>query len=195
MRRIYVFVILISAVCLLAFLNISVAAAGEGRIADINVVLNKDSIIASARLVNGFDKKIEEEINSGIEKDIVYEIILKRKRSGWYDEDVLSKEVKYTVKYDLLKKQYSVKMQGNVNKEKIVQNYDEIKTIVSMIENIILAQRKVLESDEEYYVSIKVEMKDARLSFFLDYFLFFIPFSDIDTSWADSAAFKLEKKP
>lgn len=192
MKRIHIVILIIY---IISFSYITPALAGDARISDINVVLNKDSIIASARLVNGFDKKIEEEINSGIEKDIVYEIVLKRKRSGWYDKDVISKEIKYTVKYDLLKKQYSVKMQGNVNKEKIVQNYDEIKTIVSMIENIILAQSKVLESDEEYYVSIKAEMKDARLFFFLDYFLFFIPFSDIDTSWADSATFKLEKKP
>ncbi len=192
MKRIYIVILIIY---IILFSYITPALAGDAMISDINVVLNKDSIIASARLVNGFDKKIEEEINSGIEKDIVYEIVLKRRRSGWFDEDILSKEVKYTVKYDLLKKQYSVKMQGNVNKESVVQNYNDIKAIVSKIEDVMVAHKKFVEPDEEYYVSIKAEMKDAKLFFFLDYFLFFIPFSDIDTSWADSATFKLEKKP
>lgn len=192
MKRIQIVILI---VYIILFSYIAPALADDAMISDINVALNKESIVASASLVNGFDKKIEDEINSGIEKDIVYEIVLKKKRSGWYDEDVISKEVKYTVKYDLLKKQYSVRMQGNVNKEKIVLSYNDVKAIVSRIENIVVAQRKVIEPDEEYYASIKAEMKDAKLSFFLDYFLFFIPFSDIDTSWVDSAAFKLEYRP
>ena len=57
----------------------------------------------------------------------------------------------------------------------------------------MVSPKKALESDEEYYVSIKAEIKDTKLPFFLDYFLFFIPFSDINTSWYDSPAFKLEK--
>ena len=77
MKRIHIVILIIY---IISFSYITPALAGDARISDINVVLNKDSIIASARLVNGFDKKIEEEINSGIEKDIVYEIVLKRKR-------------------------------------------------------------------------------------------------------------------
>ncbi|MBI5181759.1 MAG: DUF4390 domain-containing protein [Nitrospirae bacterium] len=192
MKMIYIVILIIYVI---SFTYITPAPADDARISDINVILNKDSIIASASLVNGFDKKIEEEINSGIEKDIVYEIVLKKKRSGWYDEDVLSKEVKYTVKYDLLKKQYTVKIQDDGNKEKIVLSYGEVKAIVSRIENVMVAQRKFIEPNEEYYASVRAEMKDKKISFFLDYFLFFIPFSDINTSWAESAPFKVEKKP
>lgn len=192
MKRIHIAILIIYVI---SFSYITPALAGDARISDINVILNKDSIIASARLINGFDKRIEEEISSGIEKDIVYEIVLRKKMSGWFDEGVVSKEIKYSIKYDLLKKQYTVKIQDEGNKEKIVLSYDEVKAIVSRIENVMVAQRKLIEPNEEYYASVRAEMKDKKIFFFLDYFLFFIPFSDINTSWAESAPFKVEKKP
>lgn len=191
LKRIYLVFILGSVISLSYFLN--TAFAGEERITDIKVTLGKEEISVSAKLMDGLNKDVEEAIKNGIQKDIIYSAILKKKRSTWFDEDVVSKEIEYTIKYDVLKKQYILITRGNGNKEKVTQSYDEIKTAVSRIENAVVSPKKVLEPDEEYYVSIKAEIKDTKLPFFLDYFLFFIPFSDINTSWYDSPAFKLEK--
>ncbi len=191
LKRIYILFIFDSVICLLYFLN--TAFAGEEKITDINVVSGKEEISVSAKLIDGLNKDVEEAIKNGIQKDIIYSAILKKRRSAWFDEDVVLKEVKYTIKYDVLKKQYTLITRGNGNKEKVTQNYDEIKAVISKIENTAVSSKKALEMDEEYYISIKAEIKDAKLPFFLDYFLFFIPFSDIDTSWYDSPVFKLEK--
>lgn len=191
LKRIYLVFILGSVISLSYFLN--TAFAGEERITDIKVTLGKEEISVSAKLMDGLNKDVEEAIKNGIQKDIIYSVILKKKRSTWFDEDVVSKEIEYTIKYDVLKKQYTLITRGNGNKEKVTQSYDEIKAAVSKIENAVVSPKKVLEPDEEYYVSIKAEIKDTKLPFFLDYFLFFIPFSDINTSWYNSPAFKLEK--
>ncbi|MFZ3066478.1 MAG: DUF4390 domain-containing protein [Nitrospirota bacterium] len=191
LKRIYIIFTLASVICLSYFLN--TAFAGEEKITDIKVTLGKEEISVSAKLMDGLNKDVEEAIKNGIQKDIIYSIILKKKRSTWFDEDVVSKEIEYTIKYDVLKKQYTLITRGNGNKEKVTQSYDEIKTAVSRIENAVVSPKKVLEPDEGYYVIIKAEIKDTKLPFFLDYFLFFIPFSDINTSWYDSPAFKLEK--
>ncbi len=191
LKRIYMFIVVIcAAIC---FFNINTAFAGEEKITDINVALGKEDVSVSAKLINGLNKEVEEAIKNGIQKDIIYSTILKKKRSVWFDEYVVTREIKYTIKYDVLKKQYTLITRGNGNKEKVTQNYDEIKAVVSRIENTAVSSKKVLEPDEVYYVSIKAEIKDAKLLFFLDYFLFFIPFSDINTSWYDSPVFKLEK--
>ncbi|MEK6658039.1 MAG: DUF4390 domain-containing protein [Nitrospirota bacterium] len=191
LKRIYLVFILGSVISLSYFLN--TAFAGEERITDIKVTLGKEEISVSAKLIDGLNKDIEDAIKNGIQKDIIYNTILKKKRSTWFDEDVVSKDIEYTIKHDVLKKQYTLITRGNGNKEKVTQSYDEIKTAVSKIENAVVSPKKALEPDEEYYVSIKAEIKDTKLPFFLDYFLFFIPFSDINTSWYDSPAFKLEK--
>lgn len=191
LKRIYIIAVLVFIVCLSYFFN--TAFADEEKITDIKVALGKEDISVSAKLINGLNKDVEEAIKNGIQKDIIYSMILKKKRSTWFDEDVVSKEAEYTIKYDVLKKQYTLITRGNGNKEKVTQSYDEIKAVVSKIENAAVSQKKDLEPDEEYYISIKAEIKDTKLPFFLDYFLFFIPFSDIDTSWYDSPVFKLEK--
>lgn len=191
LKRIYIIFALASVICLSYFLN--TAFADEERITDIKVTLGKEAISVSARLIDGLNKDVEEAIKNGIQKDIIYSAVLKKKRSTWFDEDIVSKDIEYTIKYDVLKKQYTLITRGNGNKEKVTQIYDEIKAAVSKIENAVVSPKKVLEPDEEYYVSIKAEIKDTKLPFFLDYFLFFIPFSDINTSWYDSPAFKLEK--
>lgn len=191
LKRIYIIFILVSVICLSYFLN--TAFAGKERITDIKVTLGKEEISVSAKLIDGLNKDIEDAIENGIQKDIIYSAILKKKRSTWFDEDVVSKDIEYTIKHDVLKKQYTLITRGNGNKEKVTQSYDEIKAAVSRIENAVVSPKKVLEPDEEYYISIKAEIKDTKLPFFLDYFLFFIPFSDINTSWYDSPAFKLEK--
>lgn len=191
LKKIYIIAVLVFIICLSYFFN--TAFADEEKITDINVALGKEDISVSAKLVNGLNKDVEEAIKNGIQKDIIYSVILKKKRSTWFDEDVVSKETEYTIKYDVLKKQYTLITRGNGNKEKVTQSYDEIKAVVSKIENAVVSPKKALEPDEEYYISIKAEIKDTKLPFFLDYFLFFIPFSDIDTSWYDSSVFKLEK--
>lgn len=191
LKKIYIISVLVFIICLSYFFN--TAFADEEKITDINVALGKEDISVSAKLVNGLNKDVEEAIKNGIQKDIIYSVILKKKRSTWFDEDVVSKETEYTIKYDVLKKQYTLITRGNGNKEKVTQSYDEIKAVVSKIENAVVSPKKALEPDEEYYISIKAEIKDTKLPFFLDYFLFFIPFSDIDTSWYDSSVFKLEK--
>jgi hypothetical protein len=46
-----------------------------------------------------------------------------------------------------------------------------------------------------YLISVKAEMKAPRLPLYLDYFLFFIPFLELDTPWADSAPFRAPDAP
>jgi hypothetical protein len=44
-------------------------------------------------------------------------------------------------------------------------------------------------------VSVKAEMKAPQLPLYLDYFLFFIPFLEIDTEWRNTAPFRAPDGP
>jgi hypothetical protein len=52
-----------------------------------------------------------------------------------------------------------------------------------------------LKRGKNYLVSVKAEMKAPQLPLYLDYFLFFIPFLEIDTEWRDSATFRAPDGP
>ncbi len=155
---------------------------------NVRVEVIGEEIVVSADLTEGFNDGITRDIHNGIPKEFYYYILLKRKEKRWFDEEIRSKTVRYTVKYDILKKNYLILLNddGKVT-EKHSSDIEQMKKIVSRIDRIPFAPAKVLGNSRRYYISVKSQMKAAKLPFYLEYFLFFIPFLEIDTPWADSA--------
>lgn len=162
-------------------------AAGSERIRNVVTEVKNQEIVVTAELVDGFNREIIRDIHDGIPKDFYYYLLLKRKQKSWFDEEILAKTIRYTVKYDTLKKKYAVvQREGERTVENTVDDLETMKRIVSKIDQVKLAPVSVLRSRNRYYVSVKSQMKAAKLPFYVDYFLFFIPFLEIDTPWADS---------
>lgn len=160
---------------------------GKERIRNLSVEIINQEIVVSAKLTGGFNREVIKDIQNGIPKDFYYYILLKRKDPNWFDEEILSKTILYRVKYDTLKKNYLV---TEAIEEKVadknVTDFEEMKEIISSVDRVRLAPVKVLRKRHHYYVSVKSQMQAAKRPFYLDYFLFFIPFLEIDTPWADS---------
>lgn len=162
-------------------------AAGSERIRNVVTEVKNQEIVVTAELVDGFNREIIRDIHDGIPKDFYYYLLLKRKQKNWFDEEILAKTIRYTVKYDTLKKKYAVvQREGERTVENTVDDLETMKRIVSKIDQVKLAPVSVLRSRNRYYASVKSQMKGAKLPFYVDYFLFFIPFLEIDTPWADS---------
>jgi hypothetical protein len=173
--------------CLFAFFIPRAMAAGDERIANLVVQIKNSDILVSANLIRGFSQTTEEDIRNGIPKELFYYLLLTRRQPLWFDEEMLSKTIKFTVKYDLLKKNYIVtkRVDDGVQQE-ITEDFAAMKRLISTINNVKIANTNALNNRDTYYVSVKAEMKAAKLPFYLDYFLFFIPFLEVDTPWAYS---------
>lgn len=177
------------------FLPAPLSAAGPERIRNVVTEVVNQEVAVSADLVNGFDKKIVDDIHDGISKDFYYYVLLKRKQKNWFDEEVLAKTVRYTVKYDTLKKKYTItQIDGERVVESTAENLEVMKQMVSHIDHIRIAPIHILKSRFRYYVSVKSQMRAAKLPLYLDYFLFFIPFLELDTPWADSEILRYGKE-
>jgi hypothetical protein len=162
-------------------------AAGSERMKNVVTEIKNQEIVVTAELVDGFSREILNDIHDGIPKDFYYYLLLKRKQKNWFDEEILAKTIRYTVKYDTLKKKYSiVQRDGERVVESTVDDVETMKRLVSKIDRVKLAPTRFLKSRNRYYVSVKSQMKAAKLPFYVDYFLFFIPFLELDTPWADS---------
>jgi len=171
-------------------------ASGKERIRNVEVKTVKQEIVVSADLTGGFSGKIINDIQNGIPKEFFYYLLLKRKEKAWFDEERLSKTLRVTVKYDTLKKDYLlIQSDGETLVERRIAEFEEMKKIVSRIDQVPLALLTEMRKGDRYYVSVKSQMKAAKLPFYLDYFLFFVPFLEIDTPWADSRPFTLEEGP
>ncbi len=162
-------------------------AAGPERIKKVTTEIINQEIVVSAELVDGFSREIINDIQDGIPKDFYYYLLLKRKQKSWFDEEVLARTIRYTVKYDTLKKKYAIiQTDGERVVESTVDDIETMKRLVAKIDHVPLAPISFLKSRNRYYVSVKSQMKAAKLPFYVNYFLFFIPFLELDTPWADS---------
>ncbi|MEK7279834.1 MAG: DUF4390 domain-containing protein [Nitrospirota bacterium] len=164
------------------------SAIADENISDLSVTIQNKDIMVSARLIGAFSNTIEEDIKNGIPKDLFYYILLKRRQNNWIDEELLQVTIKYTIKYDILKKQYIVtSREGTRSSRRVIENYQEMADLITRVNNIKLTETDILKSNESYYVSVKAEMKATAIPLHLDYFFFFIPFLELDTPWADSS--------
>lgn len=180
---------LFSFALLCAFFPSPLLAAGRERIQNVTAKIVDEQIVVSADLTRGFNPEIVADIQNGISKDFYYYLVLKRKQRSW-DEEIFSKTLRYTVKYDTLKKQYRVVVtEGGRVTESLWDDFESMQKLVSRIEQVNLAPVSLLSSSRRYYVSVKAQMKAAKLPLYLDYFLFFIPFLELDTPWSHSETF------
>lgn len=168
-----------------------IGLAGSERIAGLSVSVVSDSQIRfSAELIRWLSPDLESEIKNGIPKDLFYTIVLKKRLPVWFDEELQSKTIKHTIKYDVLKEQYQITTWENGDKkEHVAHDSDQLLSLISTLENVTMDLDHHLKKRHTYYVSIKAEVKASRLPFYLDYILFFIPVLELDTPWADSAPF------
>jgi len=182
---------LIAAVFVLLAWNPPRAHAGDERIADLSAtVIDNGTLTVSADLIRWYSRNLQEDLNNGIPKDLFYYILLKKRMPGWFDEEIFSKTIKHTIKYDVLKKQYSITTRSDGETvEKTVESFDEMSQLISRIDRVKIETSVSLKPRQTYYVSVKAEMRATKVPFYLEYILFFIPALELDTPWADSSPF------
>jgi Domain of unknown function (DUF4390) len=172
--------------------------AEDERIAQLTAtILNNVEVAVSAELIQWYNRNIKEDLNNGIPKDLYYYILLKKRQPGWFDEEMVSKTIKHTIKYDVLKNQYSIttRMDGQTS-QKTVESFDEMADLISRIDHVKITTKKRMRARNTYYISVKAQMRATNVPFYLEYILFFIPALELDTPWADSAPFyALDQSP
>ena len=172
------------------------AFAGKERINGLTVAHEGGRILVSAVLEPGLSPSTEEDIRNGISKDLYYYLVLKRRQKLWFDEEQTAVTIKYNIKYNLLKQEYLVTARlPSGTTQSVLPDFESARRMVSLVDRVPVAATDQLRRRTTYLISVKAEMKAPRLPLYLDYFLFFIPFLELDTPWADSAPFRAPDVP
>ncbi len=167
------------------------------RLLDYTLSATPEDIVVSVKFKGPFKNEIEKDIKDGLMKEFFFYIAIYKKRPLLLqDEEISAREIKRTIKYDILKKQYLVtynKDKGTrAKEEKIFEDYEEMMKWISKTESVRLVSRELLKPQEKYYISVRAEMKPAGIPFYLRYLFFFIPSSDFKTPWYDTSLFTIE---
>lgn len=170
--------------------------AGSEQIRRLDFAYEGGHILVSAALDPGLSPQMEDDIRKGISKDLYYYVVLKQRQKLWFDEEKAAVTVKYSIKYNLLKQEYVVTARlPSGTTQSVFPDFESARGMVSQIDRIPVAGIDRLRRQKPYLISVKAEMKAPQLPLYLDYFLFFIPFLEIDTPWADTATFRAPDAP
>jgi len=172
---------------------VSPVSAVSPDVVNIGVGTKGKYVVMNARLVDGFTEKIQEAIANGVPMGFTFEIELRKENTVWMDSLVSSNKVRHRVQFDSLKKIYRFSELGkNVRRKIITRKESRYQKLMLTLKDIPIAPIYKLDPDEKYYVRVKADLETDRFWFPFNYIFFFVPFSEFETSWAQTSPLSID---
>ncbi|HNZ64356.1 MAG TPA: DUF4390 domain-containing protein [Smithella sp.] len=159
----------------------STACALEPKITDILITNDAENVLLYARLVNGFKPEMELGVLAGIPTTFTMWIEVYEERAPLWDKKIIRKEIRRTIKYDNLKKNFIIST--NKNEPEIFSDFESAQKAMSDFNGIVAVPMSFLRKGKSYYTIIKIKMDKVRLPLHMEYVFFFVSLWDFETSW------------
>jgi hypothetical protein len=157
--------------------------AQDASLTNIIVTNTRDHLLLYLTVSNAFPAKIEETITSGVPATFSFYIHLYRVRGFWPDKEISETEVTHTIKYDNLKKEYTVARSWEGNQPLAVKSFEEAKKLMTEIDSLTIVALQKLEKGRQYQIRAKAKLSRLTMPFYLHYVLFFVSLWDFETDW------------
>lgn len=159
------------------------ADTGSAAIEDIVVTNTKESLLVYFTVTNCFTEQMIRAIENGIPTSFLFFIRLYQKRTLLPNREIASVTVTHEVKYDSLRKIYTVRRSYDDNEAVQVTDLQDAKKLMSEIVGLELADLSVLERGNSYRVSMMAQMDKIELPLYLHHIFFFVKLWDFKTGW------------
>ena len=156
--------------------------AVEPTIKDILITNNKEDVLLYARVVNGFKTEMESSILAGAPAVFALQLEVYQARSGLWDKKIESREIKRTIKYDNLKKNFSIFTNG-YETPAVFPDFESAQKAMADLSGIPVVPLKKLVRGNNYYLMMKVKIDKVRLPLHMEYVFVFVSFWDFETAW------------
>jgi hypothetical protein len=159
------------------------AMAKEAYLSDFVVTNTRDHLLIYFTVNNCFNPEMNNAIESGIETTFTFFVHLYEKRDLIWDKKIAALEVNHTIKYDSLKKTYSVRFSENNNREVMARTFEEAKKLMAEIVALKVIPMHQLKKGKRYQLQMMAQLDKIRLPFYLHYVFFFLSLWDFETDW------------
>ena len=159
------------------------AMAKEAYLSDFVVTNTRDHLLVYFTVNNCFTPEMSNAIESGLETTFTFFIQLHEKRDLIWDKKIADVEVNHSIKYDSLKKIYSVRFSENNNREVTARNFEEAKKLMAEVVALKVVPMHQLKKGKRYQLQMMAQLDKIRLPFYLHYVLFFLSLWDFETDW------------
>jgi len=183
MKNNYYVVVLVCLFIVFGFMALPMRVqAIEPKMTDILITNNTENVLLYGRLVNGFKPEMELAVLAGIPAIFTLQLEVNQIRSFSWDKKLAAHEIKRTIKYDNLKKTFSVYNNGN-SQPVIFSDFESAQKVMSDFNGIVAVPLASLVRGGNYYILIKVKMDSARLPLHMENVFFFVSYWDFETAW------------
>ena len=177
-------VLKISIVIMLFFLLPATALAeNQAVIENIKLANTRDDLLAYFDVKKAFTPKINKAVLNGIPTTFSFYVTLYQTQGSWFDKKISDIQFKSTLKYNSLKKNFSVLRLWKNKNAVIVQSFKEAKSLMTEIDNLKILPLNQLNKGDKYQLRIKAKLDRVTLPLSLHYVLFFVSFWDFETNW------------
>ena len=157
--------------------------AQEARLTNVIVTNTRDDLLLYLSVDGAFTEKIKEAILSGVPVSFSFFTHLYEVRSMWFDQSIADIKVTHTIKYDNLKKEFTVQRSWEDHKPVVTKSLGEARRLMTEIDSLKVVSLKRLDKGKQYQIRAKAELSKLTLPFYLHYVLFFVSFWDFETDW------------
>ncbi|MCF8110389.1 MAG: DUF4390 domain-containing protein [Desulfobacteraceae bacterium] len=169
---------------LLAVATPTELCAEEARLADMVAGNTRDNLLLFVKVKGAFTEKMNQAILNGIPTSFTFRIVVEKINPLLIPNKTIAEHrVTHTVKYETLKKRFTVKRSWEDNRALTTDSFEEAQKWMSEIKSLPIALIKKLEEDKRYRISAMAELDKVELPFYLDYVLFFVSLWDFKTDW------------
>ena len=157
--------------------------AEDARLVNINVSNNRDDLLLYFTLEGAFREKMETAVMSGVPATFSFYISLHRVRQLWFDKKIADLKLTHTIKYDNLKKEFTIKRSWKETDPVVTAYFDDAQRLMTEIESLAIYPLSKLTKGRQYQIRTMAEVEKITLPFSLHYVVFFVSFWDFETDW------------
>ncbi|WP_300459923.1 DUF4390 domain-containing protein [Desulfobacula sp.] len=162
----------------------SVTVAEEAAVIEnIKLANTRDDLLTYFDVKKAFTERINQAVLNGIPTTFSFYISLYKTGESWFDKKISNIQIKSTLKYNPLKKEFSVLRAWKNEKAVITPSFEKAKSLMTEIDNLNIIPLSRLVKGDKYQLRIKAKLDKVTLPLSLHTVFFFVSFWDFETNW------------
>ena len=157
------------------------AFAQDARLTRITVSNTRDDLLLYFTLEGAFSENLEKAILSGVPATFTFNIGLYRVRNLWFNKEITYLKLTHTIKYDNLKKIFTVFRSWKEGDPVTTADVEEAKQLMCEIDSLQVFPLEAIQKGRQYQIRAMAEVSRLTLPLYLHYVLFSL--WDVETDW------------
>ena len=159
--------------------NLVFAQEQNARLANMTVTNTRDDLLLYLNVEEAFKKETKKALLSGIPMTLRFIITLYQVNNFWFDNKIAEITTTHTIKYDNLKKEFSITRSSESGEPLVTKFFEEAHKFMAQIYGLKIVSLGRLKKGEKYQIRAKAELGKLTLPFYLHY----VSLKGFETDW------------